>query len=159
MRWVNSNSTGGGRGYLDKVSYTNETTAPIILSQPPGQSQVPGLDVMFTVGAAGTPPLNYQWQFNETNILGETNSSLIVSNIQATNLGLYRVVVTNAAGSMVSSNAPLEFGQASAWGKTEVPSWATGTVSLISAPSAAGSQPRRRSFARQWLLVPAGPVH
>jgi hypothetical protein len=103
-------------GYVDQVSYMPGATAPLITSQPTGQSQVPGFNATFTVGTGGTPPLYYQWQFNGTNLFGATTSAYTVTNVQAGNLGDYSVVVTNGAGSIVSSDAPLEFGQITAWG-------------------------------------------
>jgi alpha-tubulin suppressor-like RCC1 family protein len=92
------------------------STAPLINAQPLGQSQVSGLDATFAVDAAGTPPLSYQWQFNGADIPGATGSSYTVVNVQATNVGNYSVVITNVAGSIVSSNAPLDFGEVTSWG-------------------------------------------
>jgi hypothetical protein len=48
-------------------------------------------------------PLRYQWQYGTTNISGATNSSYVVTNVQATNVGLYSVTVTNIAGSTGAS--------------------------------------------------------
>jgi hypothetical protein len=103
-------------GWVDQVSFTPGTTAPFITSQPPSQSQVQGLNASISVGVLGTPPFSYQWQFNSTNIPGATNFTLIATNVQAANLGNYGVVVTNIAGSIISSNASLGFGQVTAWG-------------------------------------------
>ncbi len=102
------------RGYLDKVSYTPGATAPIITAQPPSQSQVPGLNATFGVGVVGTPPFTYRWRFNNTDIPGAIASTLTVTNVQTTNLGDYSVVIANVAGSIVSSNRALEFGQVTA---------------------------------------------
>lgn len=120
LQWVYSlyfsQQSGLPEGWVDQVSFTPGTTAPFITSQPPSQSQVQGLNVSISVGVLGTPPFSYQWQFNGTNIPGATNFTLIVTNVQAANLGNYGVVVTNIAGSIISSNAPLGFGQLTAWG-------------------------------------------
>jgi hypothetical protein len=59
------------------------------------------------VTAGGTAPFGYQWQFNEANIPGQTNSVLALSNIQSNQAGAYRVLVFNTAGSVLSSNALL----------------------------------------------------
>ena len=68
----------------------------------------------FNVNASGTPPLGYQWSLNGTNIVndgtniwGATSNTLTISNVVQTNLGIYAVVVTNAFGSITSSNATL----------------------------------------------------
>lgn len=119
LKWVYAVSSSPGdnyHGYVDEVSWTPGATAPVITSQPAAQSQVPGLDATFTVAAGGTPPLYYQWQFGGTNISGATDSAYTVTNVQATSLGLYSVVVTNSVSSVTSSDTPLVFGQVAAWG-------------------------------------------
>lgn len=118
VKWVYSAFTSGDtqRGYVDEVIFTPGTTAPIISSQPLSQSQVQGLNATFSVTAAGTPPLLYQWQLNGGDILGATNSSLTVTNVQTDKLGNYSVAVTNTGGGIVSSNASLGLGNVTAWG-------------------------------------------
>jgi hypothetical protein len=66
-------------------------------------------DVTFhvTVGA-GTPPYSYQWQSNGVNIVNGTNSFLTASNISgAAFTDSYRVIVTNAVGSVTSAGAAI----------------------------------------------------
>jgi len=83
-------------------------TAPFIVAHPQSQTIAPSNSVTFTVVAAGSAPLAYQWYFNtNTAITGATNTTLVFNNIQTTNAGVYSVVVTNTAGSVVSSNALL----------------------------------------------------
>jgi sugar lactone lactonase YvrE len=43
-------------------------TTPAITNQPVSQTNLPGANVTFTVGVAGTGPFTYQWQFNETSL-------------------------------------------------------------------------------------------
>jgi len=83
------------------------STPPFISSQPANQTNVPGATVSFAVVAGGTPPLVYQWQLDGTNLPGADGSSLILTNVQFTQAGTYAVVVSNAAGSVTSSNANL----------------------------------------------------
>jgi len=119
LKWTYSFDMSPGsidRGYLDEVSYVPGQVGPIITIQPSSQSQVHGLNATFTVETGGTPPLRYQWQFNGDDIPGATSASFTVTNVQTANLGDYRVVVSNVVGSIVSSNAQLEFGQLTAWG-------------------------------------------
>src|SRR5262249_12508068 len=80
---------------------------PYITTQPQDQSSVAGGDVLLTVTAAGTPPLRYQWRFNAADVIGATNSNLTLHNVQLTNSGSYAVLVSNAYGSFLSSNATL----------------------------------------------------
>jgi hypothetical protein len=81
--------------------------APVIVSQPQGQAVFAGLSASFSVVANGTPPLGYQWRLNGTNLGGATNSSLTLSNVQASQTGNYSVFVTSAGGSTNSTNALL----------------------------------------------------
>jgi hypothetical protein len=80
---------------------------PSIATPPASQIALESGTVSFTVTAAGTTPFRYQWQFNDANLAGATNSVLVVSNAQASAAGNYRVVVDNPVGSITSSNAVL----------------------------------------------------
>jgi hypothetical protein len=66
-----------------------------------------GSSITFTSIVSGTSPINYQWQFNCTNISGATTNSLTLTNAQMFNAGNYFLIVTNAAGSLTSSPASL----------------------------------------------------
>lgn len=81
--------------------------APTIVVQPAGQIVSVTSSATFTVTAAGTPLLRYQWRFNGTNIAGATGPSLALVNVQAADAGAYSVRATNAFGSVVSSDAVL----------------------------------------------------
>ena len=72
-----------------------------------------GGNATFTVGATGSTPLYYHWQFNGTNIAGATTSALTVSGIQAAATGLYTVVINNGV-SVNAASANLAFGTAPA---------------------------------------------
>jgi hypothetical protein len=80
---------------------------PFISTQPADLTVNQGTDAVFTVGASGTTPLSYQWEFNGAPIAAATKPSLVVPSAQATNAGLYSVLITNVAGSVLSSNAHL----------------------------------------------------
>ena len=80
---------------------------PTITVQPTNQTVQAGGTASFTVTAAGTPPLAYQWNFNGTNIAGATNATFTFTNVQFSQAGNYAVSVTNAYGSTNSSNAVL----------------------------------------------------
>ena len=90
---------------LDLVS-TNPPP-PRITSQPQNQNVIVGSDVTFTVTASGAAPLSYQWRFNETHLIGETNPSLALAHVQMANAGNYSVLVSNSVGFVISSNAVL----------------------------------------------------
>ncbi len=80
---------------------------PTITRQPTNQSASLGANVTFSAAATGTPLRYFQWRFNETNLLGKTSTSLVVTNVQLTNAGGYTVVVTNVGGSVTSQVATL----------------------------------------------------
>jgi pectate lyase len=81
--------------------------APSITTQPVSQTVSAGANVSFTVDAEGTAPLSYQWQKNGSPINGATAATLNLSNVQGTDSGNYRAVVSNAAGSATSTTAVL----------------------------------------------------
>ena len=101
-------SQGGDATYLPASSVPQTlmvSAAPSIpsISTPPlGQSFTLGSAVALSVSAGGTGPLFYQWQFNGVNIGGATTATLALSNLSATNAGAYRVVITNAVGTITS---------------------------------------------------------
>jgi hypothetical protein len=79
------------------------SVAPILASSPSSRAVFPSGSWAFTMGATGTLPLRYQWKHGATNIAGATNATYVVTNVQATNVGVYNVTVTNIAGSISAS--------------------------------------------------------
>jgi len=83
------------------------SVAPAIQTQPESQTVQPGASVMFSVAAAGTAPLAYQWLFNATNVAGATGPSLKMDNVDPQAAGTYSVLVSNEVGVAVSAGAAL----------------------------------------------------
>ena len=81
--------------------------APIITAQPTNLIVLAGTNVAFADTVTGTLPLHYQWLLNSTNLLNATNAVYTISSVGTNNCGNYSVVITNAAGSVTSSNAAL----------------------------------------------------
>ena len=85
--------------------------APVITNMPVDRHVVAGASVSFTVGAMGSAPLSYQWQFNGTNLTnggkfsGATSATLTITAVTAAQEGLYSVTVSNAAGVASSAQA------------------------------------------------------
>ncbi|MEY2428462.1 MAG: hypothetical protein QOJ40_1347 [Verrucomicrobiota bacterium] len=113
-------------GYLDEISLYNRALSdgeiaaihnadasgkclvpPMIVVQPQSQAIPIGEDVLFSVPALGTKPFKYQWRFNGERILGATNATLLLEKIQSNRIGSYSVVLSNALGFALSSNALL----------------------------------------------------
>ena len=80
---------------------------PVIATQPQSQTVLEGGSIAFSVVATGTTPFRYQWQFNESDLPGATNSTLTLANLPAAQVGDYRVVISNVAGTVTSANAAL----------------------------------------------------
>jgi hypothetical protein len=66
-----------------------------------------GTDAAFNVVAIGSTPLSYQWKKNETNIIGASGTNFTIVGVQFSDSAAYSVAVTNAFGSVISSNAVL----------------------------------------------------
>ena len=87
---------------------TAVTVAPSITTQPASQTVNAGQTATFSVVAAGTAPLSYQWQKNGTAISGATAASYTTPATSASDNGsTFLVVVSNAAGNMASAAATL----------------------------------------------------
>ena len=102
--------------YTDPSTFVDDS-APVINTQPAGQTVASGGNVTLSAVAVGAAPLNYQW-FKNGPILGATNSTLTLTNVGMTNSGVYYVVVTNAYGLGISLPAPVAVGspQLLGWG-------------------------------------------
>lgn len=102
-----TNSFGSDTSAVAQLT-VNVPVAPTISAQPQNVTVLPGASASFSVSAGGSTPFNYQWYFNtNTAIAGANNPTLTLNNVQATNAGIYTVVVNNLAGSATSSNAVL----------------------------------------------------
>ena len=80
---------------------------PWITAQPQSRAASVGQSVTFTVSATGSPPLSYQWQFGGADIPNATNATFSIPSASTDAAGIYSVIVTNASGSVASSNAAL----------------------------------------------------
>ena len=81
---------------------------PVIRMQPKDASVIAGNKVTLEVTAAGTAPLSYQWQKDNSDIAGATKAALAFSLVQKADAGNYTVVVSNLAGSVNSRVAKLD---------------------------------------------------
>jgi fibronectin type 3 domain-containing protein len=79
---------------------------PVIVSSPASMSVAYGGAVSFSVTAAGSGPLTYQWKFNGAN-LGATTTNLVITDADYANAGNYTVTVYNARGASVTSPGAL----------------------------------------------------
>lgn len=82
-----------------------------IVEQPTNTIAGIGGIATFTVIPGGGEPYVFRWFFNVTNeIVGQTNSMLVLTNVQPTQAGYYNVVVSNPMGTITSAVALLTVG-------------------------------------------------
>jgi len=82
--------------------------APSITAQPANQTVTAGQTATFSVTAAGTGPLSYQWQKGTTAITGATSASYTTAaTTSADNGSQFSVVVSNAIATITSNAATL----------------------------------------------------
>src|SRR5467141_1750836 len=95
---------------------------PAITTQPSNQAVSIGQTATFSVVAAGTAPLSYQWQKNNANIAGATLSTYTTpATLASDNGATFNVMVTNSAGSATSASATLTVNGSSAIAITRQP--------------------------------------
>jgi alpha-tubulin suppressor-like RCC1 family protein len=82
---------------------------PVLTKPPQTQTAEVGSTICLYVSAVGFSPLEYQWFFNGTDILGvpTTNAFLRLTNVQPAQAGAYTVVATNAVATVGSAPAML----------------------------------------------------
>jgi len=95
----------GGQCESEIISLT--ATIPHILTHPQSQVIDGSGPVTLQVVATGIGPLSYQWFHFSTNLPGQTGPSLTITNPTASDLGAYRVEVSNAGGTATSDEAVL----------------------------------------------------
>jgi hypothetical protein len=104
---VVTNSAGSVISNAAQLAVNLPAIPPSISAQPSSQGVLAGASISFSVNAAGTAPLSYQWRKDSTAISGATNATLTLSGVQSTDAGSYIVVVTNSADSVTSNVAIL----------------------------------------------------
>jgi len=93
--------------YSAEVNSAPATSAPIIIAQPQTQSGFVGGSVTFSAAAVSSPAMTNQWYFGSNILTNQTNSSLVLNNLQLTNAGNYHVIFGNANGSTNSVTVSL----------------------------------------------------
>jgi uncharacterized delta-60 repeat protein len=81
---------------------------PRVVTPPVDQRVLPGRAAAFTVTAAGTRPLGFQWLKNDHILAGATSNRFSVNATRPADAGSYRVVITNAHGAITSAPVHLE---------------------------------------------------
>ena len=88
------------------------TAAPSFTTQPAPQTVSPGDTVVFNSTAPTATA--YRWQRNGVDLAAATSANLVLKSVAATDVGSYRVLATNSAGTVTSSAALLTLNAAAA---------------------------------------------
>jgi hypothetical protein len=108
FRVVVTNSAGSATSISATLTVTATSVGPSITTQPANQTVTMGQTATFSVAAAGTSPLTYQWQKNNANISGATSVSYTTpATVSGDNGATFRVIVTNPATNITSNSATL----------------------------------------------------
>ena len=108
FRVVVTNSAGSATSNAATLTVTAAPVRPSITTQPANQTTSAGQTATFSVVAAGTAPLTYQWEKNGANISGATSASYTTpAAVSGDNGATFRVVITNSAGNLTSNSATL----------------------------------------------------
>jgi hypothetical protein len=108
FRLIVSNTAGTVTSAVATLTVNPAPVAPSITTQPANQTVTAGQTATFTVVAAGTVPLSYQWQKNGVNVAGATSASYTSPATTTSDSGAtFDVVVSNTAGTVTSAAATL----------------------------------------------------
>lgn len=90
-----------------KVDGQSSAGLPVIVTQPASQTAGLGGTAAFAVTVNSATAVTYQWNKDDLPLDGETSDTLVLTDINADDIGAYTVTVTNAVGSVTSSSAQL----------------------------------------------------
>ena len=103
-----TNPAGSAQSEAARLTVMPGAVAPTIVAQPASQTVTTGQTATFAVTANGSAPLSYQWTKNGTAIAGATAASYTTPATTSADSGaVFTVTVSNAAGSVSSTNATL----------------------------------------------------
>jgi hypothetical protein len=111
-RLVATNASSSATGGVATLTISAATIPFIVTDTTPASwSGYTGGAVTFNAAFDGNHPIAYQWQVDKgsgyTNILGATNTSLALINLQFSDAGSYQLTATNSIGGTVSTAAGL----------------------------------------------------
>jgi hypothetical protein len=96
-----------GKTAVATVSLSATNIAPVIVCQPASTNALVVSAAIFTTIAAGKPSPVYQWQRNNANLIGATNSTYSFTAAVADNNASFRCIATNISGAVTSTPAIL----------------------------------------------------
>jgi hypothetical protein len=123
------------------ATLTVRPLAPYFTTQPVGASVSGGSSRTFFAAANGSQPISYQWQHNGTNILGATQSSLLLTNLAFTDSGPYVLLASNIVGVTPSLPAQLTVYQTPTFTQALTNEIVDIGATVVFSPSVLGSPP------------------
>ncbi len=107
---ITNNLVGAGTNFPANFSFSGNVpqaitnlTVPVSATGPVNQTVSAGNTAVFSTVATGTPPYGYVWLKNGLTIGGQTNSSLTLANVSASDAAIYAVIVSGAIGTVTNS--------------------------------------------------------
>src|SRR5581483_1429427 len=134
------------------------STYPELPTASPSNTVYAGTTMTLNVLVAGTPPFQYQWQKNGTNISGGTTASLVLTNPVVADSGSYAVIVGGSSGTNTSPALTVTIKPASAPVFTQQPTPASATNytgGLVTFTAGVdGTQPIQLQWQRNGASIP-----
>jgi len=88
---------------VSAAAHLHVVARPVVLIPPVSLSSRLGSNVVFSVLARGSMPLLYQWRLNGAVLPGQTNATLLRTNVQLADDGDYEVFISNSAATAMAS--------------------------------------------------------
>ena len=109
------------------------TGVPVIQSNPISQTAYVGQTVRMSVGVSSALPVTYQWFRNGTAVPSSNSSSIVVSIVDLSSGGDFRVIVTNEDGIAISDLATITVVNRFnlIYGKSTLPTFGTSTIATL----------------------------
>lgn len=110
IRVTVTNAYGSVVSTVVNLTVQEQPVVPSITVQPVATTEaLTGANIVLSVTASGSGTLVYQWQKQSgsawNNVDGGTGASLVMSSVETSAAGLYRVVVSNDVGQVISSTS------------------------------------------------------
>ncbi len=88
------------------ISRADETDL-VILTPPASRIAATGSSVSFSVAAAGSGPLGYQWKKDGADLSGADEATYTIPSVSVRHAGVYSVTISNSTGSIASHDITL----------------------------------------------------
>jgi hypothetical protein len=92
-----------GGSAISEPAWLSVSAIPLILVPPTNQVVLSGSNATFSVIARGGTSLRYQWRKDGADLMGRTNATLVLTNVQATDEGYYTITLTDSGYTVASS--------------------------------------------------------